>query len=264
MRNSNHRIVETLEARRLFNGAYQDANGLIHATGTPRGDTIFVRISISYAGVSQSPKTVDVKINDNPYVSFPFSSASGVEVHGGAGRDKIICEGSGFLFPDSHAKAMPLRFVGGRGDDTMYGAGKGNIVLVGNGGNDFLTVLPQTTGNATMYGCAGNDQLTSATAAATGGYLLSGGPGDDVLEGGHGDDTLLGGEGDDGIYGGDGDNLIFAGAGHDSVNELNWEDGGAGHTGNDAIFGGGGDDWLNGKSGSDLLVGGAGTDSLDS
>ena len=52
------------------------------------------------------------------------------------------------------------------------------------------------------YGGGGDDLLTAA--GQSGGYLLSGGDGDDTLLGGNGNDTLLGGEGSDTLRGGAG------------------------------------------------------------
>jgi len=79
-------------------------------------------------------------------------------------------------------------FIGGQGDDHIYGTEIGNV-LKGNGGKDQL------------YGLGGNDQLY----------------------GGSGNDSLFGGSGNDSLYGQLGDDKLSA---YDSVKDV--LDGGAG------------------------------------
>jgi Ca2+-binding RTX toxin-like protein len=254
VRTLHHGMVQALEHRRLLNGVYQDGNGLVHATGSPRGDTIVVRIEL--AAAAQPAETVDVKVNDHDYVSFPYGSVTGVEVQGQAGNDQVYCLGFAFVYEP--VANIPLRFVGGRGNDALTGGGSASVVLVGNGGSDSLKLDNSATANATMYGCAGNDKL-NYFGSDRGRYLLSGGPGDDLLWGGKRNDTLLGGEGNDGNYGNGGNDLIFAGAGNDQINESLFP---SELAGGNAIFGGSGDDYVYGIAGNDLIVAGAGTDVL--
>src|SRR5439155_26538311 len=66
-----------------------------------------------------------------------------------------------------------------------------HILLIGNGGDDVLSIDDAVTKPATLQGGAGND-------------LLRGGGGNDSLDGGSGDDTLDGGLGGDLFKGGAG------------------------------------------------------------
>ena len=146
------------------------------------------------------------------------------------------------------------------------------------------------------YGGGGDDLLTAA--GQSGGYLLSGGDGDDTLLGGNGNDTLLGGEGSDTLRGGAGHDIVMfdenddisGGAGIDigimtgnaditldmSAVGLEVLYSGEGDdtivVGDDKtslasafgaiINGGGGDDTLSGGYGGDILSGGEGDDTL--
>lgn len=141
---------------------------------------------------------------------------------GGAGQDALVGEGSDDLID------------GGEGDDYLYG--------------DWANWQAQAyadpaakTGNDTLYGGAGNDQLM-------------GNSGDDVLDGGEGSDKLFGdsyasnqftGEGDDVLDGGAGDDFLYAGMGDDTL---------IGGTGNDYLGGGEGDDSYQFSAGSGVDV----------
>jgi PKD repeat protein len=83
----------------------------------------------------------------------------------------------------------------------------GRLVALGQAGNDWITVTPEVSVPACLYGEGGNDTLTGGSAAD----VLLGGDGDDLLLGGAGDDLLIGGLGRDVLLGGHGDDLLIAG-----------------------------------------------------
>lgn len=102
-------------------------------------------------------------------------------VDGGPGDDTILAAtsaGATSALPCAtppHCGVGSQEFVGGPGDDTVFGE-RGNDILRGGAGNDRL------------YGGIGDD-------------LLEGGPGDDILSGGFGADAIDGGEGSDLVRG---------------------------------------------------------------
>jgi len=147
-------------------------------------------------------------------------------------------------------------FIGGSGDDTVFGSGEDNV-LTGNAGEDLLAGLD---GIDTLNGGAGIDSLSGGN----GNDILNGGDGDDRLFGNNDNDTIMGGAGNDFTNGGNGDDTIFGGDDDDTVlvggngnDEIHGEDG------NDAINGSAGDDDLFGEEGNDNLFGGDGEDTLN-
>jgi Ca2+-binding RTX toxin-like protein len=102
-------------------------------------------------------------------------------VDGGPGNDTIVASsaaastGREQCTTPPHCGVGSQEFVGGPGDDTVFGE-RGNDILRGGPGNDRL------------YGGIGDD-------------LLEGGPGNDLLSGGFGADTIDGGEGSDFVRG---------------------------------------------------------------
>lgn len=117
-----------------------------------------------------------------------------------------------------------------------------SIHLIGNGGNDVLSV--QNLGDF--------DGL----------IVLDGGNGDDVLIGSHNADVLIGGASNDTICGWYGNDLIYGdnpdgtGAGRDHVNAGPGDDTVYGGAGNDVLFGDTGSDVIDGESGNDQVNGG--------
>lgn len=109
----------------------------------------------------------------------------------------------------------------------------GRIIVRGGGGDDAITVAPDVSRGADLYGGNGNDSLT-------------GGAGDDLIRGGNGNDSLLGGAGNDTIRGGNGDDIVDGQGGF-------W----------DRLFGNDGDDFLRDGDGVFSANGGAGDDILD-
>lgn len=115
-------------------------------------------------------------------------------------------------------------------------------------GDDWL-FANSATGNATLYGGAGNDDITDSENAG----VIYGEDGNDTLRGNAGNDTVFGGAGDDYAHGGSGNDTVDGGDGNDQV---------IGGWGFDLLRGGDGDDYLQGELHNDTLIGGAGNDTL--
>jgi Ca2+-binding RTX toxin-like protein len=102
-------------------------------------------------------------------------------VDGGPGNDTIVASSAAAATGREQCTTPPhcgvgsQEFVGGAGDDTVFGE-RGNDILRGGPGNDRL------------YGGIGDD-------------VLEGGPGNDLLSGGFGADSIDGGEGSDFVRG---------------------------------------------------------------
>ncbi|CAN5267586.1 hypothetical protein BH10PSE7_BH10PSE7_36630 [soil metagenome] len=138
----------------------------------------------------------------------------------------------------------------------------------GGPGND--TLLATYREEATLFGGAGDDQLTGNIDRD----ILDGGLGDDIVFGGAGRDSLGGGEGDDRLEGGEGSDTLSGGAGNDTLlsegsDAKEMLDGGSGNDflasgfRNDNISGGTGNDTIDASwGGIDTIDGGAGIDSL--
>ncbi|MEF8756318.1 MAG: hypothetical protein V5B60_20670 [Accumulibacter sp.] len=120
--------------------------------------------------------------------------------------------------------------------DNVLGAGSGNNVLDGVGGNDTVSYLYGVSGSgvrvslgvsgAQATGGSGSDNLVSIENLAGSTYAdtltgdgnanrLEGGSGDDSLDGGAGNDTLDGGAGNDRLWGGTGADSLLGGDGSD-------------------------------------------------
>jgi len=124
-------------------------------------------------------------------------------------------------------------------------AGSGNDTVTGGTGNDELVGDSNAFGDDTLRGGGGDDELfgdTAAVASSSGGTnSLDGGPGRDFVTGGGGVDTVRGGA--------DGDRLF----GYGDVDDLD------GEGGDDLVVGGDAADTLRGGDGHDQLGEPAGT-----
>jgi Ca2+-binding RTX toxin-like protein len=97
------------------------------------------------------------------------------------------------------------RIFGTEGPDVLVGTPLADVIL-GLGGNDRLTAVPQFYSGDTLEGGPGDDTLIGSFE----GDQLDGGPGNDVLRGGASADLLVGGPGRDTLLGGGGQDLIQA------------------------------------------------------
>ena len=85
---------------------------------------------------------------------------------------------------------------GGSGNDTIYGNGGGDAIILGGSGDDKIYIVSGMSSNAYADGEDGDDILLNNTNNG-GDSKLRGGNGDDHLHGGSGLDTLTGGPGAD-------------------------------------------------------------------
>ncbi len=108
------------------------------------------------------------------------------------------------------------------------------IYINGKEESDSITVYPEVTVPATIYGGNGSD-------------MLSGGSGNDEIHGGAEVDWIYGNAGRDKLYGDDGNDIIFGGDGSDFTIQ--------GGAGDDQLYGEGGDDFMQGGAGNDLMYG---------
>ena len=120
-------------------------------------------------------------------------------------------------------------------------------------GND---IVDGGTGNDTIYGYGGTDQLNGGT----GNDVVWGGTGNDTINGQDGDDDLHGEVGADVMSGGNGADDLWGGDGNDQLNGDASTARLCGDIGNDTLNGGDGDDVLEGGVGRDIMTGGAGAD----
>jgi len=125
-----------------------------------------------------------------PSVVTPVLANGILTVHGTVNADVIIITQSG----NSISAA-------GR---TFAASAVNTIVIVGEGGDDTITVAPVITKPARIYGGGGNDTVNS-------------GAGADEIYGGWGSDRLFGRGGNDLIYGGTGSDVVDGGAGTNRV-----------------------------------------------
>lgn len=208
---------------------------------------------------------------------------SGGDTMTGANGDDVAQGGDGndFFFAGGDFSDDDDKVSGDAGND-LIGGRRGNDLLVGDGTDQFGTLV--TTGGAagadSLFGGNGDDTIygdhhdgtnpdggaADGRDALWGGHgndiifgggnddVLGGGTGNDKIDGQSGNDTLYGGSsGTDTLDGGSGNDLIFAGGDNDSV---------SGGTGDDVMFGGSNDDRVDGGAGKDEIYGGSGNDTL--
>lgn len=238
-----------------------DAAGNLVVTDTSRAgqdDHVIIRTDGNDVWVETpdhvSSATIGTAVTPH-VIRVPLTAVPGaIRVHSGPGDDWI----------EAGQSQVPLRLMGGIGDDTLEG-GSHNDVLNGGGGHD---ALDGAAGNDRLLGGGGRDIV----AGGPGADFLSGQGGEDHLEGNDGDDTLNGDGSNDRLLGGPGHDRLNGGAGHDRINGAAGNDTAFGGIGHDVLHGGRGRDWLDGGAGRDrqfgqgapdTLVGGAGSDLLD-
>ena len=197
-------------------------------------------------------------------------------ITGGSGADFIMVQRLG-------SQIRVLR--NGQNIGTFASADVDRIVVFGQNGNDFISVMSSVTQPTLLLGGAGNDVLIGASGAdeiagADGNDTMFGLGGNDIICGGGGNDSVVGGAGDDllggdagndrvmgdadndRVLGGEGNDLVSGGTGDDLVLGQEGNDTANGDAGNDVVVGGGGNDRLSGGAGLDILIGGLGNDFL--
>lgn len=239
-------------------------------------DRVGNAIQISMFGHSQTFSGVTAILiadmgSGSDFVDVRSSVATPLEVHFGAGNDRLRYLGSGAVlaFGDDDDD----RLEGGSADDRLFG-GSGDDLVDGGGGQDWIEggddgdTLIGGEGDDTIIGGRGNDLIagdlavvegsaTSAvirtTASAAGGSdVIQGGDGVDIIFGGSGSDSITGDAGADSLFGDDGTVTILVNRPEllPAVTPAN-----LGFGGNDRFswFVGDADDIMDGQTGSDTL-----------
>lgn len=150
--------------------------------------------------------------------------------------------------------------IGGPGDDSFFIA-KGDAVVAGAGGNDFVELFKLVAGHLTLDGGSGQDMFalnfTPETAKSAEAPIVL------DLRGAVGSLTIgalranLTGFETVQMYGSAWSDVVYSGDGNDVISENRDSE-----SGNDLFDGGGGDDTLSGGRGNDTLLGGSGNDKL--
>jgi Ca2+-binding RTX toxin-like protein len=184
--------------------------------GTPGADVIRLKMAGTAIVVeNQSALGVTRQVIKPSVTAKKFTS---VEVDLGSGNDRL----------DATALKLPVRVVGGAGDDVLR-TGKGNDTVFGdevNGAGTGVDFIETGAGNDTIIAGSGgsfidagigNDMVTVNGGAnwvqgGAGNDIIVGGGGDDFLEGGAGKDMLIGGLGADRLDGGAGTDILFDGS----------------------------------------------------
>ena len=151
--------------------------------------------------------------------------------------------------------------VGFASDYPTYELNNFEFTLMGNDGQDTINASAAVDGfvGFLIDGGPGNDLLSlpfaplEAIGTSIHANSAFGGAGDDTITGGLGNETINGGAGNDSLSGAGGADILLGHDGNDTI------DGG---TGADQVFGHAGDDVLNGNDGDDTLDGGDGNDRL--
>ena len=143
-------------------------------------------------------------------------------------------------------------FLGGAGNDKLYGEGGENDILQGYAGDDLVDGGSGAADATDYYEDPNGVTVNLATGIAKDGY----GGTDTLMAIEHiyasfYDDLLTGNDQDNWIEARDGDDIVFGGAGNDTL---------IGGWGDDDLYGGDDDDLIEGFEGYDLVDGGAGSD----
>ena len=155
-------------------------------------------------------------------------AGSGAQVlTGGTGNDTYVIEaGYGRLQIVADSGSDVLQFGDGlrMSDFTVTGCRENGVpsLTIDNGSNSSLKVVGGTTSAIATVRFSDGSSMTFQNfiaQAKRGGYVVTGGAGNDTLSGTAGNDTLQGGAGNDALYGEGGDNtFLFArGDGQDTI-----------------------------------------------
>ena len=178
--------------------------------------------------------------------------ANSVNLDNETGTTTITVSGNNSLTLTGIANVTNLNASGFTGNLTAQLVANGtNLTLVGGSGNDTLSFDAGTSGQ--ILGNAGNDSIT----VVDGDSILDGGIGNDTIYGGSGNDAIYAGAGNDTVSTGNGNNYVTGDAGNDSITAGN---------GNDNINAGADNDLIIFADGNltsnDSVDGGSGTNTL--
>lgn len=191
--------------------------GIVHvtngvATVIAGGGADNVRLRPAGRGVTLEMQRVGIFTRQTILPNIGTARLTSVDVYLGPGSDWL----------DASALTIPVRAVGGAGDDVLRtgkkndtvfggeadGTGTGRDVIETLGGSDTVTA---GSGGSYIDAGAGNDLV----AVLGGANWVEGGAGNDILLGGAGTDVLFGGAGKDLLAGGAGADLLVGGSGAD-------------------------------------------------
>ena len=238
----------------------QDRNLLIKIKDT--GETITINGILSYLSCAKFRfKFSDGTIRDSSNINFMVV---------GDDQDNTLY---GFFGKNT--------FIGGKGNDNIYGNNDSTYVYSKGDGNDSIfdlwgkntLVFKDINKDGVEFSAKGNDLLITvkdtqeyitlkdifeqnddfnfkfADGSVIGMsdllFTLIGDDNDNILKGHHGNDILKGNGGNDTLYGRNGDDKLYGDEGDDALN---------GGSGNDILEGGKGNDKLNGEYGDDTYV----------
>src|SRR5262249_40128521 len=148
--------VESLEARDMMSvsSALLSTTGVLTVTCDNKADNVLVTKEADRIFVEDKTLPAGFYLVD-PRWSFKATSVKKIEFYGNGGNDRFV----------NDAQYVPVKAVGGAGNDYLEGY-DGDDVLLGGDGDD------------TLVGYGGNDHL-------------NGGAGNDILKGGAGNDVLI-------------------------------------------------------------------------
>jgi Ca2+-binding RTX toxin-like protein len=210
--------------------------------------------------------------NDGFYAGGSLTGNSTMD--GGAGNDRLYAGYSDNGITYDLASGI-ISAAGGSvaiaSIERIYG-GAGSATVIGSAGLDDISL--SSAGNVFAQMGAGDDDITTGSAASGGNDTIYGQDGDDRIFSGGGNDTVFGGTGSDDIFSGVGTKAIYGGLGADmfygstSSGAFYGDAGddnfyGASSTASKTVFGGEGDDDFYAGSGfptGSAYYGGAGTD----
>jgi hypothetical protein len=153
-------------AARSVNATVTD--GTLHISGSPRADTIALRVSAS----NRNELQVDLGDDGSADEAFDLSTFRAIDVEAGNGDDSVRMDEANGAFTTTRT----TRLAGQNGDDTLIG-GSGNEILVGGRGNDFVD---GNGGADTAFLGKGDDT-----------FVWDPGDGSDVVEGESGSDRMI-------------------------------------------------------------------------
>jgi hypothetical protein len=154
-------------------------DGTLQVSGSPRADTIVLRLSAT----DRTQLQVDVGGDGTADETFDVNAIRAIDIEAGNGNDTVRIDDVNGAFTTT----KPTRIDGGNGDDTLLG-GSGAETFVGGNGNDLVD---GNGGIDTAFLGRGDDT-----------FVWDPGDGSDIVEGQAGSDTL--------VFNGSGGNEIMA------------------------------------------------------
>ncbi|MBK8118783.1 MAG: hypothetical protein IPK39_05835 [Sulfuritalea sp.] len=157
--------------------------------------------TIEHMGSDASGETLRVVFSGRETI---FKGVKKLVAYGGEGDDHIYVK---------EGVTADVDFHGGNGNDVFIYDGTGQAWLYGDAGDDYLATGDNST-SANLFGGAGMDYIVHN---GSGRAVIDGGADGDKIYGGAGNDLIRGGSGDDDIDGRGGIDQIYGDAGNDLI-----------------------------------------------